>query len=92
MKQQKKALKPEANSTVTATEAKAEVKERIIHLDDIQKGILDKFSWSEGWSSKRDWKLFILSLPGKEVTFKKKAQVSYFIKWIYWGMQGKVVE
>lgn len=44
MKQQKKALKAEANPTVTATEAKAEPKERIIHLDDIQKGILDKFS------------------------------------------------
>ena len=92
MKQQNKALKAEAKSTVTAPEAKAEAKERIIHLDDIQKGILDKFSWSEGWSSKRDGKLFILALPGKEVTFKKKAQVSFFIKGIYWGMQGKVVE
>ena len=92
MKQQKQALKAEANPTVTATEAKAEPKERIIHLDDIQKGILDKFSWTEGWSSKRDGKLFILSLPGKDVTFKKKAQVSFFIKGIYWGMQGKVVE
>jgi len=92
MKQQNKALKAEANPTVTATEAKAEAKERIIHLDDIQKGILDKFSWSEGWSSKRDGKLFILSLPGKDITFKKKAQVSFFIKGIYWGMQGKVVE
>ncbi len=92
MKQQNKALKPKANPTVTASEAKAEKKERIIHLDDIQKGILDKFSWNEGWSSKRDWKLFVLSLPGKDVTFKKKAQVSFFIKGIYWGMQGKVVE
>ena len=92
MKQQKQALKAEANPTVTATEAKAEKKERIIHLDDIQKGILDKFSWTEGWSSKRDGKLFILSLPWKDVTFKKKAQVSFFIKGIYWGMQGKVVE
>lgn len=44
MKQEKKVLKKEANPTVTATEAKAEAKERIIHLDDIQKGILDKFS------------------------------------------------
>jgi hypothetical protein len=44
MKQQKQALKAEANPTVTATEAKAAPKERIIHLDDIQKGILDKFS------------------------------------------------
>jgi len=44
MKQQNKTLKTEANPTVTATEAKAEPKERIIHLDDIQKGILDKFS------------------------------------------------
>ena len=44
MKQQKQALKPKANPTVTAPEAKAEKKERIIHLDDIQKGILDKFS------------------------------------------------
>jgi hypothetical protein len=44
MKQQKKVLKAEANPTVTAPEAKAEVKERIIHLDDIQKGILDKFT------------------------------------------------
>ena len=92
MKWQKQALKAEANSTVTATEVKAEPKERIIHLDDIQKGILDKFSWKEGWSSKRDGKLFILSLPGKDVTFKKKAQVSFFIKGIYRGMQGKVVE
>ena len=92
MKQEKKVLKTKANPTVTATEAKAEKKERIIHLDDIQKGILDKFSWTSGWSSKRDWKLFILSLPGKDVTFKKKAQVSFFIKGIYWGMQGKVVE
>ena len=39
-----KALKAEANPTVTAPEAKAEIKERIIHLDDIQKGILDKFT------------------------------------------------
>lgn len=92
MKKEKKALKAEANPTVTATEAKAEAKERIIHLDDIQKGILDKFTWTEGWSSRRDWKLFILELPGKAVTFKKKAQVSFFIKGIYWGMQGKVVE
>ena len=92
MKQQKKALKAEAIQTVTAPEAKAEPKERIIHLDDIQKGILDKFSWNEGWSSKRDGKLFILSLPGKSVTFKKKAQVSFFIKGLYRWMQGKVVE
>ena len=44
MKKENKALQAEANPTVTATEAKAEVKERIIHLDDIQKGILDKFT------------------------------------------------